>query len=140
MQHTISEGDRLFQRSFEALDVAPSDFDHAAHVRLAYIYLCQHAPDAATDHMKRALLAFVDYVGVGRSKFHETITQAWILAVRHFMDRAPYATSADAFIAANPRLLDTRIMFTHYSAERLFSQEARGAYVPPDLAPIPAHG
>lgn len=140
MQHTISERDRLFQRSFEALNVAPSNFDHAAHVRLAYIYLCHHAPDAATDHMKRALLTFVDHLGVGRSKFHETITQAWILAVRHFMDLTPHAASADAFIAANPRLLDTRIMFTHYSAERLLSQEARDAYVPPDLAPIPSHG
>jgi len=140
MPHTISDGDRLFERAFEALDIAPSDFDHAAHVRLAYIYLCQHAPDEANARMKRALLAFVDHLGVGRSKFHETMTHAWILAVRHFMDQTPHSTSADAFLAANPRLLDTKIMFRHYSVERLFSQTAREAYVPPDLAPIPVHG
>lgn len=139
MNHTISKDDILFQRSFEALEVAPSAFDHAAHVRLAYIYLCQHSPDEAAERMKSSLLAFVDHLGVGRSKFHETMTQAWILAVRHFMELSPRSTSASEFIAANPHLLDTKIMLKHYSAELLFSEEARAAFVRPDIAPIPEH-
>jgi hypothetical protein len=42
-------------------------------------------------------------------------------------------------MAANPVLLDSRIMLTHYSAELLFSPAARAAYVPPDLSGIPEH-
>jgi hypothetical protein len=53
------------------------------------------------------------------------------------MQRSPAARSADAFIEANPALLDTRIMLTHYSRERLFSDAARREFVEPDLAPIP---
>jgi hypothetical protein len=39
--------DREFLRAFEACEVAPKDFDHAAHVRLAYIYLCERSVDAS---------------------------------------------------------------------------------------------
>ena len=34
-------------------------------------------------------------------------------------------------------LLDPKIMLTHYSAERLFSPEARAEFVEPDIDPIP---
>jgi protein-S-isoprenylcysteine O-methyltransferase Ste14 len=47
------------------------------------------------------------------------------------------ATSADAFMDLNPKLLDSGIMMTHYSAEVLFSPAARAAFVEPDLTPIP---
>ena len=40
----------------------------------------------------------------------------------------------------NSRLLDSRIMLTHYSAATLFSAEARAMFIAPDLAPIPEHG
>ena len=137
MNHTTSEDDILFQRSFEAFEVAPSAFDHAAHVRLAYVYLCQHPAEQAAEHVKGSLLAFLEHLGVGRSKFHETITKAWIMAVRHFMEQSEPSASSEEFIAANPRLLDTNIMLKHYSAEVLFSQEARAAFVQPDIVAIP---
>lgn len=89
--------------------------------------------------MKSALLAFLKHHGVDPSKYHETMTRAWIMAVRHFMERTPDADSADAFIDANPRLLDPKIMLTHYSAELLFSDEARDAFAVPDIDPIPTY-
>jgi hypothetical protein len=62
-----------------------------------------------------------------------------VLAVFHFMHRTTSAVSADDFIARTPILLDSRIMLTHYSAERLFSQHARHGFAQPDLDPIPRH-
>jgi hypothetical protein len=62
------------------------------------------------------------------------------MAVRHFMERTPASASADEFIEANPALLDSKIMLTHYSAELLFSPEARSAFKEPDQDPIPRHG
>jgi hypothetical protein len=139
MNHTSSEEDTLFRRSFETCAIDPAAFNHAAHVRIAYIYLCGHSIDEATERMKGSLLAFLEHFGVDRSKFHETMTRAWILAVRHFMElSAPSASSRD-FIAANPQLLDARILLRHYSAETLFSQGARTAFVQPDIAHIPMH-
>ena len=36
-------------------------------------------------------------------------------------------------------LLDSKIMMTHYSAEVLFSDEARARFVEPNLSPIPRY-
>ena len=47
--------------------------------------------------------------------------------------------SAAVFMEANPRLLDPKIMLTHYSAEVLFSPTARQSFVRPDIQSIPEH-
>lgn len=139
MHHATSSEDRAFLVAFEAHEVAPEAFDHAAHVRLAYIYLCEHSVDAAVLRMKDALLAFLTHLGVDQGKYHETITRAWIMAVSHFMNESAPCESASAFMACNPRLLDRNIMLRHYSAEVLFSPEARKAFVHPNIKPIPEH-
>jgi hypothetical protein len=53
---------------------------------------------------------------------------------------ATISSSANQFIDKNPGMLDTKIMMSHYSAEVLFSDQARTLFVPPDLDPIPRHG
>ena len=131
--------DRAFLADFEACAIAAQSFDHAAHVRLAYVYLCESPADAAAARMKAALLKFLAHHGVDAGKYHETITRAWIMAVAHFMARSAPCPSAAAFMAANPELLDSRIMLTHYSARVLFSPEAREGFVEPDIQDIPRH-
>ncbi len=139
MKHLLSEDDRCFRRDFETCRMAPAEFDHRAHLRLAYTYLAERDVDTATDLMRVALLNFLQHNDIPASKYHETMTRAWILAVRHFMENSKAAPSADAFIDSNPRMLDSRIMMTHYSAELLFSAEARAEFVNPDLDPIPRY-
>ena len=133
----ITAGDRRFRDDFESGAVPPAEFGHRAHVRLAYIYLAEHGVDGATARMRAALLGYLAHHGIDAAKFHETMTRAWLLAVRHFMHRSPGAAGADPFIDANPALLDGSIMLTHYSAELLFSPAARARFVEPDLDPIP---
>jgi hypothetical protein len=139
MPHSLSLLDRAFLSDFEEGRIAPSEFDHRAHVRLAYVYLTERSVDEAAAMMRDALLAFLQRHGIESSKYHETLTRSWILAVRHFMERTPDAASADAFLANNPPLLDSKIMLTHYSARLLFSAEARARFVEPDLQAIPPH-
>ena len=139
MPHSTSAHDRTFRNDFEEGRVTPSQFDHRAHVRLAYVYLTEGSVETAAEAMREALLAFLARHHIDAAKYHETLTRSWIMAVRHFMERTPATRSADAFIAANPELLDSRIMLTHYSAAVLFSPEARAQFVEPDLDPIPRH-
>ena len=139
MNHQLSEADRTFREDFTLGRVTPAQFDHRAHVRLAYILLAEADVDTAAERMRAELLAFITRNGVDPAKYHETITRAWILAVRHFMERTSGSVSAEDFIAQNPQLLDTKIMLTHYSAEVLFSPEARGTFVEPDTSPIPRY-
>ena len=138
-KHSLSAEDRRFRDDFEACLVPAAEFGHRAHVRLAYTYLAENDADTALAAMRAALLAFLRHNGVDPSKYHETMTRAWILAVRHFMELSAGSTSADAFIENNAALLDPKIMLTHYSAGLLFSPEARSRFLEPDLGPIPRH-
>jgi hypothetical protein len=140
MTHCISSADHEFRRAVDTLEIPAGEFDHRAHVRLAYIYLCEQPTEQACASMKSALLAFLDHLGVDASKYHETMTRAWIMAVHHFMVVCGRCASADEFMRRNPVLLDSRIMLTHYSAELLFSPDARARFVEPDVSPIPRHG
>lgn len=139
MRLLSSEADKDFLGDFEAGKVRPADFGHRAHIRLAYIFLCDHDDDGAHQLMRRALLSFLERHGIDTSKYHETMTRAWILAVRHFMEKTRASGSADEFIDRNPQMLDAKIMMTHYSAGVLFSDEARAQFVEPDRDPIPRH-
>lgn len=137
MAHQSSQNDIEFRRAFEAGKVAPADFDHAAHVRLAYIYLCDQPVEKAAALMKASLLAYLTHLGIGPAKYHETVTRAWIMAVDYFMSKSDGCSSAARFMQLNPELLDSKIMLTHYSAEVLFSQAARQEFVHPDIQGIP---
>ena len=138
-EHGLSADDRRFRADFEAGRLAPTAFGHRAHLRLAYTYLAENDAESATSLMRAGLLAFLQRHGIDAGKYHETMTHAWILAVRHFMEISPAARSAAAFIDANPTMLDAEIMLTHYSAGVLFSPTARAQFVAPDLEPIPGH-
>jgi hypothetical protein len=139
MSHVLSSDDRRFREDFEACRVEPGAFDHRAHVRLAYIYLAENDAETALTLMRGALQAFIQHNKVPVAKYHETLTRAWILAVRHFMAMTPVAVSSADFIARNPGIVDSKIMLTHYSTEVLFSPEARARFVEPNLERIPRH-
>ena len=91
--------------------------------------------------MRRTLHGLLNHAGVDpATKYHETLTRAWILAVRHFMSRTAESESAAAFIEQHPQLRDSGIMRSHYSTALLFSEEARASFVEPDLSGIPVPG
>ena len=138
MPHALSSEDRIFVDRFERCELPPP-FTHRDHVRLAYSCLTGSDVDAACDTVKASLLRYLDHHGVDPEKYHETLTRAWLLAVRHFMAITPPARSAEEFLRKQPRLLESRIMLKHYSRERLFSTDARRGFLEPDRLPIPRY-
>ena len=133
-----STADTAFKTAFEAGTIPPAEFHHREHIQLAYVYLCEGQLEQAHQNMRAALQNFLSTNGVPADKYHETLTLSWIQAVRHFMDRAGPTLSFADFIAADDRLLDSKIMLSHYSSDHLFSNDARKSFVAPDLSPIPA--
>lgn len=132
----MSEDDRDFRAAFEACTVTLAAFNHESHLRLAYVYLIEHGPAGAQRRMRDALASFLSAHGVPAAKFHETLTCAWVLAVSHFMSRSSSSSFAE-FAANSQPLLNSKVMLAHYSAQTLFSPEARASYVAPDLEAIP---
>lgn len=139
MGHLLSSEDREFQKQFETCRFPPSEFTHHQHLRLAYVYLVENDSDASYRMTRDSIHRFLEYHGVELSKYHDTITRAWVMAVRHFMEQTPHCNSGEDFIGQNPVMLDPEIMLTHYSAKLLFSDEARAKFVEPDLDPIPQY-
>jgi hypothetical protein len=137
MRHGASSEDVAFRCAFEACEMSPTLFDHRAHLRLAYVYLCGDALEGAFEKMQASLLRFLGHLGAGETKYHATMTRAWIMAVNHFMAETAPCSSASSFLAANPALLNSCIMLRHYSAGSLFSSDARQSFVQPDLRPLP---
>jgi hypothetical protein len=139
MTHLLSKEDHDFHSRVESCNFPASAFNHQAHLRLAYIYLSEHPTETAYQMMRNTLLNFLECHGLDKSKYHETMTRAWMMAVRHFMKNTPDSESSASFMDKNPMLLDTKIMLTHYSAEVLFSNEARATFLGPNLDPIPSY-
>jgi len=140
MQHALSLADREFQQRFMANGMAPAQFHHREHLRLAYIFLVQHgSAEAAYPAFRDALQSFLRHHGIDPAKYHATLTQAWLLAVLHFMEISAPLASADAFLGSNTVLLDPAIMLTHYSRDLIKSEQARAGFVEADIQRIPRH-
>ena len=114
-----------------------AEFNHQAHLSMAYVYLTRGGFDQAFNNMSETLQKFLKANGVDSGKFHLTLTWAWLKAVWHFMRQSDPMASAREFLEANPVLLNKDILLSHYSHERLFSDRARRRLVYPDLNPFP---
>lgn len=105
--------DQDFIQAFESGGIAPKDFHHADHLRLALAYLVDSASVAeATDRMAKSLRAFARVAG-HEEKYHHTLTVVWVRLVA--------------------RLLDQRLPLAYYSHDRLFSGDARERWIEPDV-------
>ena len=133
----LDASDRAFLDAFESCEIPAAEFRHCDHLRLAFIYLTLHDLDTALHLMRSGLQRFLAHLGAPASKYHETITRAWMLAVEHFTEEAGPTASFEEFAASSPRLFAPGAMETHYTPERLWSDEARQRFVEPDLQPIP---
>jgi putative intracellular protease/amidase len=132
---------------FRAPSLPAGDWNHRAHIRVAWLHLDRFAFDEAHLRFRAAILRLNASHGVEESPvrgYHETLTRAWLFAVagaRADDARAgrPAPDSA-AFCTAHPELLERDFLLSFYSRERLFSAEARAVFLPPDRARLPGHG
>ena len=136
MRHCISSDDQVFRQAFETGGIAAGSFDHRSHLRLAYIHLCEAAPAAALPLFRAALQRFLQQVGAPASKYHETLTAAWLHVVWLAMQEARPCESAADFLDAVPALLVRDCLERHYSPAVLASDAARQSFVAPDRAPF----
>jgi hypothetical protein len=121
-----------FLEKFLAGDIPAAGFRHADHVRAGYELLGAMDFLDAVSAYGRALKIMTARVGKPE-KLHHTITIAFLAVIAERMERAPY-TNFDAFLAANPDLMDRTILGRWYRPECLKSDAARSRFVLPDPA------
>ena len=122
-------------RALERREIANEDFHHASHLRVAWVYLAESlSVQQAANKMRDTLRRFA--AGAGKpEKYHETITLFWVRLLSS-AQAASHGERLEDIVRANPQLLEKNFLLAYYSAERLFSEEARSSWVEPDLKPV----
>jgi hypothetical protein len=122
-------------RALERGEIANENFNHVSHLHVAWVYLAESSSVVeAANKMRDTLRRFAAAAGKPQ-KYHETITLFWV----HLLSRghvAGHGRRLEDIVNANPQLLEKNFPLAYYSAERLFSDEARTSWVDPDLRPL----
>ena len=125
-----------FVQAFEHGSLSRSEWTHFRHLIMALWYLRRHRRDEATtlirDGIRRHNECQENFTG-----YHETITLAWVAVIERFLGvrdlDLPLSVLAGELLG---QCGHKDYLLRFYSRERLFSEEARGCWVPPDLAAI----
>ena len=129
-----------FRAAFEQCTLSYEQWDHRAHVRIAFLIASHYEIDQATDQIRARIQAYNKATNTPESLhrgYHETITRAFMrLVYAANLRSGPHACS-DEFCRAHPELLSKHALQDFYSAERLMSFRAKQIYVEPDRCPLP---
>lgn len=128
--------DSEFIQQFESCQFPPALFSHEAHLRLVWIHIKTYGIEQATENIQRQLIHFTRFVGA-TDKYNVTITRAAIYIVYHFMQQTQTGNFKE-FILEFPQLQTDfkKLIARHYSSDIFNSEEARKAYLVPDLLPF----
>jgi hypothetical protein len=129
--------------NFERLEIPLAEWNHRAHLTVAYQMLREFGLDAAIDRIRRGLKAFIAHHGIETTPtqgYHETLTVAWMRMLHTTMTVYGPADSAEQFLEQHPHLLSKVMLRLFYSRPRIMSEAARYGWVEPDLAPLPKAG
>jgi hypothetical protein len=96
-------------RALERGQVPKDGFPHAAHLRVAWVYLNEtRSIDEAIARMSRTLRGFAASIGKAE-KYSDPITVFWMLQVAAARAAMP-AADFDGLLRAYPRLLDKNLI------------------------------
>jgi hypothetical protein len=118
-----------------------SQWTHAAHFSTSLWFFARRPDIDPSRDMPGMIRTYNESVGgqnTDTGGYHETITQASLRAARDFLSRRPpeplfeTCNQLMASLLGNPDWL-----LQYWSRERLFSVEARRAWLEPDLRPLP---
>jgi hypothetical protein len=110
-------------------------FGHREHVHLTWLAVRRRGMPGAIDLVSAGIQRTARYAGAPQ-KYHATISRAWVEVVAHHATATP-STGFEDFAAANPELLDKRLLSRFYSSSLLATPAARTGWVLPDREPFP---
>ena len=137
---SVHPSDGIFLKAFEDCTLPFAEWKHRAHLRVAYLYLCQYpyaqALERVRENIKRYNAATNTPESLARG-YHETMTVAWLRLVQCTLAEYGPAASADEFLEAQEHLLNRKALRFFYSRDRIMTWHAKAEFVTPDLTPLP---
>jgi len=129
--------DETFLASFENLSLDPCQFDHYGHLRITWLYLNTYSSRQAVDLILSGIAKYAEHLGA-TDKFHYTITEAIVRIIAYRMTMSS-ASSLTGFLSENKDLVNNMlgVVRRHYSEQVLQSNEAKSAFIAPDISALP---
>jgi hypothetical protein len=137
---TNGVSDAAFLKAFEDCTLPFAEWKHRAHLKVAYLYLCQHPFAQALEQMRANIQRYNAATNTPESLdrgYHETMTVAWLRLVHFTLREYGPAADADEFFDTQEHLLNRKALGFFYSRDQLVSWRAKSEFVPPDLTPLP---
>jgi hypothetical protein len=122
--------DAEFLTALESCTLPEREFGHAAHVRAAYLCLAALGFAGALQKMQELIQRFAALHGKP-TRYHETITVAYLALVRRALFEGGDCGGWGAFAHANPALLERGLLLQYYSSRVLDSDLARQVFLLP---------
>ena len=124
-------------RRFDDCTLPRDEWTHAAHLTVALWHLLEYDWEEAVSRVRVRIQRYNAAHGIRTTPtggYHETLTIFWMRRVRAFLEEG--RNEARSLVALANDLADSadsRLPLEYYTRERLFSTEARAAWVEPDL-------
>ncbi len=131
--------DKAFLEQFENKTLAPVEFKHIGHLRIAWLYLKQADLVTAISKTCNGINQYAISLGI-TDKFHHTITEFIVRLMSQRVELQP-ELRFEQFIEKNADLVSDAygIICQHYSQSLLNSDEAKITYCNPDLLSLDHH-
>lgn len=130
--------DQQFRVAFESCSLERSDWDHRAHLRVAWVYLAEVGLGVAVDRMREGIVRFDEATQPDNAcNYHETITRFWLEMVARARQEGPADESFEAFCERCPELLNKRLILQYFTQPTIVSDEARERWIEPDRQALP---
>ncbi len=126
----------LFVRAFEDCSLSRSEWTHSGHLVMALWYLRRYDREKAIALIRDGIRRYNERQR-NLSGYHETITLAWVAVIERFLAvkdlDVPVSELAGELLG---QCSDKDYLLRFYSRERLFCDEARACWLPPDRCEI----
>lgn len=128
--------------AFFAHTIPLSEWNHRAHLTVAYLLLRDLPRAAAIEQMRAGVQAYNAAHQIAQTPtggYHDTLTIFWMRLVGVLIDTYGPGDppTADAFLDHHTQLHSKVLPRLYYTRERIMSDAARCGWVEPDLAPLP---
>ncbi len=122
--------DADFIGALEACALAEQEFNHAGHLRAAYLYLRSSDFVESLQRMRRTIRNYAGSLGKP-DRYHETITVAYLALIQQLMCERGDGGGWTGFARGAPELFEPDLLLKFYSKSQLDSALARRIFVLP---------
>jgi hypothetical protein len=122
--------DGNFIRALESCTLSEQEFNHAGHVRAAYLYLQSGDFAEALMRLRRSIRNYAGSLGKP-DRYHETITVAYLALIQQLLCERGDGGGWTGFARVAPELFEPDLLLKFYCKSQLDSQLARRIFVLP---------